>query len=103
VTALRTSAGTGARELWTAVRPGIVAGAIQCAVVIGVARLLLPDFDTWHSVAGLDLGLLVPLVILGALMLLGAAVYAISVEIAERGALRSLISNLRLILRPAAG
>jgi hypothetical protein len=54
-------------------------------------------------VAGFDLGLLVPLVILGALMLLGAAVYAISVEIAERGALRSLISNLRLILRPAAG
>jgi len=103
VTALRPSAGTGARELWAAVRPGMVAGAIQCAAVLAVARLLLPDFDTWHSVAGVDLGPLVPLTILGALMLLGAGVYALSVEIAERGALRDLLSNLRLILRPAAG
>jgi len=102
-TALHGSARTGFRELWSAVRPAMLAGVAQGAVVVCIARLGLPDFDTWHTLGGVDLGPLVPLAILGALALVGAAVYAASVEVAERGAMRSLIANLRLILRPAAG
>jgi PST family polysaccharide transporter len=102
VTALRGSANTGARDLWSAVRPGMVAGIIQCAVVFLVADVLLDGFETWREVGDASLGPLIPLAILAALILLGAGVYALVVEIAERGALRHLLANLRIIMRPAA-
>lgn len=101
--ALRGPARTGIPALWRAIRPGIIGGVCQALVIIGIARLLLPDFDTWHSIGGLDLGPLVPLAIIAGLAVLGAAVYATVVELAERGSMRALLSNIRLILRPAAG
>ena len=102
VTALRGSAGTGARDLWAAVKPAMLAGVVQCLAVLAIAHYPLAGFDTWRSVGDVEVGPILPLAILGGLIVAGAAVYALAVEIAERGALRYLLANLRLILRPRA-
>ena len=102
VTALRGSAGTGARDLWRAVKPAMIGGVVQCLAVLAIAHYPLNGFDQWRTVGDVDVGPLVPLAILAGLMAAGAAIYALTVEIAERGALSYLIVNLRLILRPRA-
>lgn len=100
VTALRGSAGTHAMDLWRAVRPAMVAGAVQCLAILLLAHYGVNGFETWRHVNGVDLGPLVPLVMLGALIALGGLIYAATVELTERGAMRDLIGNLRQILRP---
>jgi PST family polysaccharide transporter len=99
VTALRGSARTSPLDLWRAVRPSMVAGAVQCAAVFAVAHYALSGLDTWRHVGGLELGPVVPLVMVALLALAGGAVYVAVVETAERGALRELVAILRTILR----
>lgn len=93
--------GAGPGELWAATRASMLGGLVQCAALFAITLLLVPGFEGWQSVGGVDLGPLIPLTILGLVAAAGAAVYGLALQVVERGAARDLIDNLRRIARPA--
>lgn len=100
--ALRHVADTRFRHLWPAVRPSLVGGAVQLVALLLLTNVAFPGFESWHHIGGVNLGPVVPLLVLAGLGLCGAAAYGVAAEIAERGVLRSLASNIKLIVRPGS-
>jgi O-antigen/teichoic acid export membrane protein len=99
VSSLGVTADTSVRQLWHAVMPASVGGLVQCAVLLGLVYGPLDGLGGWTHILGVELGAVVPLVVLTGLAVLGALVYAGTAELAERGSVRDLIRTLRGILR----
>jgi len=100
---LRVTADTRVPELWRAIRPATAGGNAQCAELLGLVYVPLDGMGAWRHVFGVELGIVVPLAVLAGLALLGAAVYAATAELTERGSIRDLVGTLRGILRGARG
>jgi O-antigen/teichoic acid export membrane protein len=85
-------------DLWAAVRPSFVAAAAAAAAMYAVVWLLMGDIDAHRSVAGADLGPLVPVGLMGVVAAVGALVFAAALELTDRGALRSVVQEGRSVL-----
>jgi O-antigen/teichoic acid export membrane protein len=80
------------RLLWRALRPSVLGGAAMAAVIIPVVKLGMPGLDGWHPG---QTGPLVPLVMMGLVCVVGAAIYLRMIERTEAGTMRHLRRQAR--------
>jgi O-antigen/teichoic acid export membrane protein len=101
VRGLTVTIGIGTGDVFRALRPVLLAGAVQVAVMLILARVVLGGFERWHHIGALSVGPLVPLAILGAIAAVGMLVYAGVAELTSRGIIPELLRTLKSIIRPS--
>lgn len=76
--------------LWHAVRTALLAGIAAAIAMYALRILALGEIDTHRELAGIDLGPVVPLLLMGVVALVGVVVFALAVEVVQRGTLRGI-------------
>jgi len=95
VRALKPVAGISPADLWGNLGTSIIGGAVQGLVMFLVVYVALPDLTSWTDIGGLDLGPIIPALILAAIAAAGAGVFALACEAVDRGSIVSLIATMR--------
>jgi PST family polysaccharide transporter len=83
---------TGAtpRQLWQAVRPAVGGALIAAAAMYAFSWSVLGDIEDHRTLFGADLGPVVPVLLMALVAAIGVAVFALAVEVLDRGSLRRL-------------
>lgn len=91
---------TGIATLWAAIRPALLGGLAAAAAMWAVSNFLMGDIeDDRHLLGtGITLGPVVPLVLMGVVAVVGFAVFAVAAEAVERGSVRALLAQGRMVL-----
>lgn len=97
VLALRSVTAISPGDLWRTLGTGIVGGAAQAAAMLVIVHVALPDLASWTEVGGVDLGPVIPSLILAAIAAVGAGVFVVACEAVERGSIVSLIGTMRSV------
>ncbi len=83
------------RELLRQVRPAVVGGIVQWIALFGLAQIALDGFETWTYVGSVNLGPVIPLLMLGGLTAAGLAAFVVGAEATKRGVIRGAITSVR--------
>lgn len=79
------------RQIWRSVRPALGGALIATAAMYAFAWAFLGDIEDHRTIAGTDLGPVVPVLLMGLVALVGVVVFALAVEILDRGSMRRLM------------
>lgn len=89
---------TGVGVLWAAVRPALVAAAVSAGGMFLLSRFAFGDIESHREIAGLDLGPVLPLILMGVVTAVGFVLFAATAELVDRGSMRKLLQQGRLAI-----
>ncbi len=82
--------GATVHQLWHAVRPAVGGAAVSAAAMYAFSWGVLGDIEDHRTMFGVNLGPVVPILLMALVAALGIVVFAIVVEVLDRGSLRRL-------------
>ena len=77
-------------QLWRAVRPAVGGALISAAAMYAFSWTVLGDIEDHRTLFGVDLGPVVPILLMALVAAVGVVVFALAVEVLDRGSLRRL-------------
>jgi O-antigen/teichoic acid export membrane protein len=91
-------------RLWHACGPAIMGGLVSGGIMVPITHWGgLRGMERWHEIAGLEVGMLAPLVGMALVAIVVALLFYVTVEFFEQGAARSLIAQGRGVIGGRSG